>query len=134
EEDLRRRDLTINAIAQTPDGELVDPFGGRADLERRLLRHVSDALAEDPLRILRLARFAARYRSLGFTVAPEPRELCRAMVAAGEVDALVPERVWQEMVRALGEPAPETFIEVLRDCGALARLLPELDRLWGVPQ
>ncbi|HND98811.1 MAG TPA: multifunctional CCA addition/repair protein [Plasticicumulans sp.] len=134
EDDLARRDLTVNAIAQAADGRLIDPFGGRRDLEARVLRHVSPAFAEDPVRILRLARFAARYAPLGFTVAPETQALMRAMVAAGEVDALQPERVWQELARALGEPVPGRFIEVLRDCGALARLLPELDRLWGVPQ
>lgn len=134
EDDLRRRDLTINAIAQRPDGSLVDPYGGVRDLEARQLRHVSEAFAEDPVRILRLARFAARYRPLGFAVAPETMALARSMVEAGEVDALVPERVWQELSRALMEPAPEAFVEVLRECGALARLLPELDRLFGVPQ
>lgn len=134
EDDLRRRDLTINAMAETPDGELIDPFGGAQDLERRLLRHVSPAFAEDPVRILRLARFAARYHDLGFRVASETLALCRQMVKAGEVDALVPERVWAEMAKALLEPAPDVFIQVLRDCGALARLLPEVDRLFGIPQ
>ncbi len=134
EDDLRRRDLTINAIARRDDGELVDPFGGLADLEARRLRHVSEAFAEDPVRILRLARFAARFKRLGFTVAEETLELARSMVEAGEVDALVPERVWQELAKALMEPAPEAFIEVLRACGALARLMPELDKLFGVPQ
>lgn len=134
EDDLRRRDLTVNAMAETPDGQLVDPFGGLQDLEQRLLRHVSPAFGEDPVRILRLARFAARYRPLGFRVAPETMALCRQMVAAGEVDALVPERVWQELAKALTEDAPDAFIEVLRECGALARLIPELDQLFGVPQ
>jgi tRNA nucleotidyltransferase/poly(A) polymerase len=134
EEDLRRRDLTINAMAETPDGQLIDPFGGARDLEARVLRHVSEAFAEDPVRILRLARFAARYRPLGFTVAPETMALCRRMVDCGEVDALVPERVWQELAKALMEPAPQAFFEVLRGCGALAKLIPELDRLWGIPQ
>ncbi|MDX9768311.1 MAG: multifunctional CCA addition/repair protein [Ectothiorhodospiraceae bacterium] len=134
EQDLQRRDLTINAIAQDERGALIDPFGGRADLERRLLRHVSDAFAEDPVRILRLARFAARFAPLGFRVADETLALMRDMVAAGEVDALVPERVWQELSRALGEPAPARFFEVLRDCGALAVLFPEIERLFGVPQ
>jgi len=134
EQDLRRRDLTINAMAETPDGQLIDPLGGARDLEARILRHVSDAFAEDPVRILRLARFAARYRPLGFTVAEETMALCRHMVAIGEVDALVPERVWQELAKALLEPAPQAFFEVLRACGALAKLMPELDRLWGVPQ
>lgn len=134
EQDLQRRDLTINAMAETAAGELIDPFGGERDLEQRLLRHVSSAFAEDPVRILRLARFAARYHRLGFQVAAETMALCRQMVAAGEVDALVPERVWQELAKALMEASPEVFIEVLRNCGALARLLPELDRLFGVPQ
>jgi tRNA nucleotidyltransferase (CCA-adding enzyme) len=134
EEDLRRRDLTINAIAEGPDGRLVDPYGGQADLAARTLRHVSEAFVEDPVRILRVARFAARFASLGFTVHPGTMALMRQMVAAGEVDALVPERVWQEMERALGEATPEVFFRVLRDCGALAVLLPELDRLFGVPQ
>ena len=134
EEDLRRRDLTINALAESPDGTLIDPFGGLKDLESRILRHVSPAFAEDPVRILRVARFAARYADLGFRVADETLGLMRAMVAAGEVDALVPERVWAELAKALTEDRPSPFFEVLRDCGALARLLPELDRLWGVPQ
>lgn len=134
EEDLLRRDLTINAIAQAADGRLIDPYGGQRDLEARVLRHVSAAFAEDPVRILRLARFAARYAGLGFSVAEDTMTLMRTMVAAGEVDALTPERVWQEWARALGEAQPGVFIEVLRACGALARLLPELDRLWGVPQ
>ena len=132
EEDLARRDLSINAIARGDDGVLVDPYGGRRDLESRVFRHVSPAFAEDPVRILRLARFAARFAD--FTVAPETLELMRAMVAAGEVDALVPERVWQELARGLMEARPARMIQVLRDCGALARLLPELDRLFGVPQ
>lgn len=134
EEDLRRRDLTINAIAQAASGELVDPYGGRADLAARVLRHISPAFAEDPVRILRVARFAARFAPLGFTIAPETNELMRRMVAAGEVDALVPERVWQELARALAEPRPSAFFEALRACGALARLFPEIERLWGVPQ
>lgn len=132
EEDLVRRDLTINAIAETEDGTLIDPFGGQHDLEARVFRHVSDAFAEDPVRILRLARFAARFAD--FTVAPETEALMRAMVLAGEVDALVPERVWQELSRGLMERAPSRMFEVLRGCGALARILPELDQLWGVPQ
>ncbi|KAB7627394.1 multifunctional CCA addition/repair protein [Alkalilimnicola sp. S0819] len=134
EEDLARRDLTVNALARNEAGEVVDPYGGLRDLRDRVLRHVSPAFAEDPVRILRLARFAARYAPLGFTVAPETLALCRAMVEAGEVDALVPERVWQEMDKALGEREPSPFIRVLRECGALARLLPELDRLFGIPQ
>jgi tRNA nucleotidyltransferase (CCA-adding enzyme) len=134
EEDLRRRDLTINALARSADGALIDPFGGLADLQARVLRHCSPAFAEDPVRILRVARFAARFAPLGFRVADETMDLMRAMVAAGEADALVPERVWQELSKALGETQPSRFFEVLRACGALARLLPELDRLWGVPQ
>jgi tRNA nucleotidyltransferase (CCA-adding enzyme) len=134
EQDLERRDLTINALAEAPDGRVIDPYGGLADLDQRLLRHVSPAFAEDPVRILRVARFAARFESLGFRVADETMALMRSMVAAGEVDALVSERVWQEMSKALGEARPSRFFEVLRDCGALVRLLPELDRLWGVPQ
>ena len=134
EDDLARRDLTINAMAETAAGELVDPHGGAEDLRRRLLRHVSPAFAEDPVRILRLARFAARFTPLGFTVAPETLALMQGMVQAGEVDALVPERVWQELERALGEERPSAFFEVLRACGALAVLFPEIDRLWGVPQ
>ena len=132
EDDLSRRDLTINAMAQDEDGTLVDPWGGRADLAARVLRHVGPAFAEDPVRILRLARFAARFAD--FSVAPETLALCRAMVEAGEVDALVPERVWQELSRGLMEARPSRMIEVLRDCGALARLLPEVDALFGVPQ
>ena len=132
EEDLVRRDLSINAIAETEDGSLIDPFGGQHDLEARVFRHVSDAFAEDPVRILRLARFAARFAD--FTVASETEALMRAMVLAGEVDALVPERVWQELSRGLMEQAPSRMFAVLRRCGALVRILPELDRLWGVPQ
>jgi tRNA nucleotidyltransferase (CCA-adding enzyme) len=132
EDDLRRRDLTINAIAQDDDGTLIDPFHGAADLQAGVLRHVSEAFAEDPVRILRLARFAARWPH--FTVADETLALCRAMVQAGEVDALVPERVWQELSRGLMEAEPSRMFAVLRDCGALARLLPEVNRLWGVPQ
>lgn len=134
EDDLIRRDLTINAMAQASDGSIIDPYGGQRDLQARLLRHVSPAFAEDPVRILRVARFAARFAPLGFTVAPETQQLMREMVAAGEVDALVPERVWQEMVRALAEPAPDCFFEVLRECGALAVLFPEINQLFGVPQ
>ncbi|MFL6710186.1 MAG: multifunctional CCA addition/repair protein [Massilia sp.] len=132
EQDLVRRDLTINAIARADDGSLVDPFNGRADLAARIFRHVSPAFAEDPVRILRLARFAARFAD--FTVAPETMALMRAMVEAGEVDALVPERVWQEVARGLMEATPSRMLAVLRDCGALARIMPELDALWGVPQ
>ena len=132
EDDLRRRDLTINAIAQSDDGTLIDPFHGAADLQAGILRHVSDAFAEDPVRILRLARFAARWPA--FRVADETLALCREMVSAGEVDALVSERVWQELSRGLMEAEPSRLFAVLRDCSALARLLPEVDRLWGVPQ
>jgi tRNA nucleotidyltransferase (CCA-adding enzyme) len=132
EDDLRRRDLTINAIAQDEHGALIDPYGGRKDLEARILRHVSEAFAEDPVRILRLARFAARFHD--FTVAPETMALVRQMVAAGEVDALVPERVWQEIATGLMEPRPSRMLQVLREGGALARLLPEVERLYGVPQ
>ncbi|WP_026611221.1 multifunctional CCA addition/repair protein [Methylocaldum szegediense] len=134
EQDLLRRDLTINAMAMDEEGRLVDPYGGARDLEQRILRHVSPAFSEDPVRILRVARFAARYAHLGFRVAAETLELMRGMVAAGEVDALVPERVWAELARALCEPTPRAFFEVLRECGALARLFPEIDRLFGVPQ
>ena len=126
EQDLQRRDLTINAIAQQADGSFVDPFGGRADLQRRLLRHVSPAFAEDPVRILRVARFAARLAPLGFTLAPQTLELMRAMVRAGEAAALVPERVWRELERALGEPRPRAFFDTLAACDALAVVLPEL--------
>ncbi len=132
EEDLARRDLTINAMARHPDGRIVDPYGGQRDLQARVLRHVTEAFREDPVRILRLARFAARFPE--FSVAPETMALMRAMVADGEVDALVAERVWQELSRGLMARQPSRMFEVLRDCGALARLLPEVERLWGVPQ
>src|SRR5881409_1783027 len=132
EQDLARRDLTINAMAEDAQGRVVDPFGGQRDLRDRVLRHVGEAFAEDPVRILRLARFAARLPD--FQVAPETMALSRQMVQAGEVDALVAERVWQEFAGGLMEPAPSRMLQVLRDCGALARLLPEVDRLWGVPQ
>ncbi len=134
EEDLRRRDLTINALAQDADGKIIDPYGGRRDIEQRVLRHVSPAFAEDPVRILRAARFAARYRHLGFRVAEETIALMRGMVDAGEADALVPERVWQELAKALREPNPPAFFEVLRACDAQALLFPEIERLYGVPQ
>jgi len=137
EEDLVRRDLSINAMAlDEADGSIHDPFNGRQDLQDRVFRHVSAAFAEDPVRILRLARFAARFSvaPLAFVVAPETNALMRQMVTAGEVDALVPERVWQELARGLMEARPSRMFEVLRDCGALARILPELDALWGVPQ
>jgi tRNA nucleotidyltransferase (CCA-adding enzyme) len=134
EQDLERRDLTINAIARTPDGTLVDPWGGRRDLEARVLRHVSQAFSEDPLRVLRVARFAARFKSLGFAIAPETNDLMAAIVTSGEMEALRPERVWQETVKALREDRPEIYFEVLRGCGALARIFPEIDALWGIPQ
>ncbi|MES2502645.1 MAG: multifunctional CCA addition/repair protein [Pseudomonadota bacterium] len=132
EEDLARRDLTINAIAKSTDGQLIDPFNGLADIQTKTLRHVSDAFAEDPVRILRAARFAARFTD--FTVAPETNKLMQQMVQAGEVDALLPERVWQELSKGLMEAQPSRMFEVLRSCGALQKILPELDRLWGVPQ
>lgn len=134
EEDLKRRDLTINAMAETPSGKIIDPYGGQRDLQARVLRHVSEAFVEDPVRILRLARFAARFADLGFTVAEETQALMKQMVASGEVDALVPERVWQETERALGEARPDAFFQTLRDCGALAVIFPEIDALFGVPQ
>ena len=132
DDDLARRDLTINAMARAADGTLVDPFHGRRDLEAGILRHVGPAFAEDPVRILRLARFAARFAD--FSVAPETVELMRGMVASGEVDHLVAERVWQELAKGLMEAAPSRMFEVLRQCGALTRLLPEIDALFGVPQ
>lgn len=132
EDDLARRDLTINAIARTEDGTLIDPFHGQRDISAKMLRHVGTAFAEDPVRILRIARFAARFTD--FTIAPETLALMRQMVAAGEADHLVAERVWQEIAKGLMESKPSRMIEVLRDCGALARLLPEVDALFGVPQ
>ena len=134
EQDLARRDLTINAMAMDDDGNIIDPYGGQEDIHNRLLRHVSPAFAEDPVRILRIARFAARYHHLGFTVADETVELIKQMVKAGEVDALVPERVWAETEKALGEEAPQVFFEVLRVGGALQRVYPEIDAMFGVPQ
>ena len=131
EQDLMRRDLTINAIAQSSDGLIIDPFGGEADLRRKILRHVSPAFAEDPVRILRTARFAARY---GFEVAEETMCLMRQMVEAGEADALVAERVWQELAKGLMEKQPRRMFEILRECGALKVLLPEIDALFGIPQ
>jgi tRNA nucleotidyltransferase (CCA-adding enzyme) len=130
EDDLRRRDLTINAMARAGDGTLIDPHGGAADLKAGILRHVSESFAEDPVRILRVARFAARF---GFAVAPETERLMEKMVAAGEADALVPERVWQELARGLMEKSPSRMIAVLRECGALARVLPELDHSFDRP-
>jgi tRNA nucleotidyltransferase (CCA-adding enzyme) len=134
QEDLARRDLTINAIAQAGDGSLVDPHGGQRDLQARVLRHVSPAFVEDPVRILRIARFAARFAPLGFTVAPETMALMREMVERGEADALVAERVWQETEKALREPGASVFFQVLRECGALKVVYPEINALWGVPQ
>lgn len=134
EEDLIRRDLTINAMAEDDQGLVTDPYNGQKDLENRLLRHVSPAFAEDPLRVLRVARFAARYADLGFSVAPETLELMRQLSESGELQALTAERSWKEMSRALMEDQPQVFIQVLRDCGALAVLIPEVDALFGVPQ
>jgi tRNA nucleotidyltransferase (CCA-adding enzyme) len=134
EQDLARRDLTINAIAQDESGQIYDPFEGVADLKHGCLRHVSPAFSEDPVRILRVARFMARYGDQGFFVAPETMDLMRSMVSSGEVDHLVPERVWGEFVKACTEPRPSLFLSTLRECGALARILPEVDALYGVPQ
>jgi tRNA nucleotidyltransferase (CCA-adding enzyme) len=134
EQDLIRRDLTINAMAEDDEGNITDPYHGQNDLDARILRHVSAAFAEDPLRVLRVARFAARFASLGFTVAPETLELMRQLSASGELLALTPERSWKEISRALLEDNPQVFIQVLRDCGALQQLLPEVDALFGVPQ
>ena len=134
EQDLQRRDLTINAMAMDDKGAVIDPYGGQQDLQNRLLRHVSPAFAEDPLRVLRVARFAARYAPLGFRVAEETLQLMRELADSGELQALTAERSWKEISRALMESRPDVFIRVLRDCGALAELLPELDRLFGVPQ
>lgn len=134
EEDLQRRDLTINAMAEDPKGTLVDPYGGEADCHNRVLRHVSDAFREDPLRVLRVARFAARFAHLGFTVAEETLELMRVMVSDGELNTLVGERVWSELQRALSEQSPAAFLRVTRACGALQVILPEVDALYGVPQ
>lgn len=134
EEDLARRDLTINAIAQHEDGKYTDPFNGIDDLNNKILRHVSDAFCEDPVRVLRIARFSARLHHLGFCIAPTTLKLMRKMVASGELDHLVPERVWQEMSGALEGKSPHIFFRVLRQCGALKTLLPELDTLFGVPQ
>jgi tRNA nucleotidyltransferase (CCA-adding enzyme) len=134
EDDLLRRDLTINAIARDADGEIIDPYDGRADIEQRLLRHVSPAFAEDPLRVLRVARFAARFRGLGFSIAAPTLELMRAITASGELETLSAERIWRETEKALESDQPRVFFEVLRDCGALAVIFPEIDRLFGVPQ
>lgn len=134
EQDLLRRDLTINAMAMTPEGRLVDPYGGQADLEKRIFRHISPAFAEDPVRILRVARFAARYAHLGFTLAEETGALMQAMVKSGEVDHLVPERVWAELFKALLEQSPSAFFYTLKDCAALDKIFPEIACLFGVPQ
>ena len=134
EEDLARRDFTINAIAQDDDGRLIDPFGGASDIQAHVLRHVGPAFAEDPLRVLRAARFMARFASLGFTVASETMDVMRAMTASGELSTLVPERVWQELSRALASTRPSAFLRTLHECGALAVVLPEIDALYGVPQ
>lgn len=134
EQDLLRRDLTINAMAMTGDGEIIDPYGGQQDLKQKIFRHVSPAFKEDPVRVLRVARFAARYAHLGFTLAEETRELMAQMVAEGEVDHLVPERVWAELYKALQEPMPSAFFSTLKDCQALARIFPEIQALFGVPQ
>lgn len=134
EQDLMRRDLTINAIAELDDGQLVDPYNGRQDIADKILRHVSPAFSEDPLRVLRVAKFAARFAHLGFSVAPETLELMSVIVDSGEIDALVRERVWQEIEEAMGGPAPDVFVSVLRECGALKAILPEVDSLFGVPQ
>ena len=134
EEDLIRRDLTINAMAEDEHGNLTDPYHGQADLDARLLRHVSPAFAEDPLRVLRVARFSARYAAMGFKVVPETLSLMRQLAESGELQALTPERSWKEISRALMEEQPQVFIQVLRDCGALAVLFPEVDALFGVPQ
>jgi tRNA nucleotidyltransferase (CCA-adding enzyme) len=133
-QDLLRRDLTINAMAMTDNGDIIDPYGGTDDLKNRVFRHVSPAFTEDPVRVLRLARFAARYKTLGFSIAPSTHMLLKDMVDAGELDALVPERIWIETTKALSEPYPTEFFEVLRQCGALAKIFPEIDRLFGIPQ
>ncbi|WBG64048.1 multifunctional CCA addition/repair protein [Pseudomonas citronellolis] len=134
EEDLVRRDLTINSMAEDDNGRLIDPYGGQRDLDARLLRHVSPAFVEDPLRVLRVARFAARFAPLGFKVADETLALMRELSESGELEALTPERSWKEIARALMEARPDVFVQVLRDCGALAVLMPEVDALFGVPQ
>lgn len=134
EEDLLRRDLTINAIAQDEQDNIIDPYHGQNDIKDKLLRHVSPAFSEDPVRVLRVARFAARYAHLGFSVAPDTMQLMTSMVNNGEVDALVAERIWQEMYKALNERNPEVFLTTLRECGALKKILPELDCLFGIPQ
>lgn len=134
EQDLIRRDLTINAMAMTPEGRLIDPYGGQSDLEKCIFRHISPAFAEDPVRILRIARFAARYGHLGFTLAEETRSLMQSMVTAGEVNHLVPERVWAELFKALNEKSPSAFFYTLKACAALDKIFPEIQCLFGVPQ
>lgn len=134
EEDLQRRDLTINAMAEDADGSIVDPYNGQRDLQQKILRHVSPAFSEDPLRVLRVARFHARYGNDGFRIAGETLSLMREIVATGEIAHLTPERVWQETEKAFSETAPHLFFETLRECGALKEILPELDALWGIPQ
>ncbi len=134
EQDLIRRDLTINAMAMTPQGQLIDPYGGQLDLDKRIFRHISPAFAEDPVRILRVARFAARYGHLGFTLDEETKGLMLSMVTAGEVDYLVPERVWAELFKALNEKSPSAFFYILKDCAALDKIFPEINCLFGVPQ
>ena len=134
EQDLSRRDLTMNAMAKDHEGNLIDPYGGKKDIHQGVIRHVSDAFREDPVRVLRVARFAARYRDEGFEVDPGTLGLMSAMVEEGEVDALVPERVWQELERCLAEPGCSHFLQVLRRCGALKKILPEVDALFGIPQ
>lgn len=134
EDDLIRRDLTVNAMARDADGSIIDPYGGQRDLTAKILRHVSPAFREDPLRVFRVARFAARYAPLGFRVADDTLQLMQAMCASGELDSLTPERVWKETERALGEEAPDVYLQVLRDCGALALWFPEIERLFGIPQ
>ncbi|WP_318454646.1 multifunctional CCA addition/repair protein [Photobacterium leiognathi] len=134
EQDLLRRDLTINAIAQAPNGDLIDPYHGQQDITNKVLRHVSPAFAEDPLRVLRVARFAARFAHLGFTVAPETMALMQEMVVSGELASLTPERVWKEWEKSLSSNDPQMFLTVLRQCGALAIVMPEIDALFGVPQ
>ncbi|WP_419238093.1 multifunctional CCA addition/repair protein [Photobacterium leiognathi subsp. mandapamensis] len=134
EQDLLRRDLTINAIAQAPNGDLIDPYHGQQDITNKVLRHVSPAFAEDPLRVLRVARFAARFAHLGFTVAPETMALMQEMVVSGELASLTPERVWKEWEKSLSSDDPQMFLTVLRQCGALAIVMPEIDALFGVPQ
>jgi len=134
EEDLIRRDLTINAIAMLDDGSLIDPYNGQADLKNKIFRHISPSFCEDPVRVLRIARFCARYQHLGFSIAAETQTLMQDMVTQGEIDFLVPERVWAETKKALAEQTPAAYFQALRDCGALARIFPEIDALFGVPQ